>query len=195
MSGCGDLAAPIEDPTEAELVLEAGKILRRGDLERAGDLRRHEHNLTRIRQLGPPIQPHPIRIHDECRWCGEASQFAVLAIVNRKGQRFAKAYCAVCGHNYGGQLPRSLVDPTDLPLMHDNACLMCRGGGCSECAPSACDVCESYENVQEHHWALRCDSDRFRDWQAWPTAWLCQECHSEWHKITTPTISSRGRAA
>jgi hypothetical protein len=42
-----------------------------------------------------------------------------------------------------------------------------------------CVRCGSNVGVERHHWA---PASKFDDFDMWPTAWLCSECHSTWHR-------------
>jgi hypothetical protein len=46
-----------------------------------------------------------------------------------------------------------------------------------------CERCGAPEPTQEHQWAPQA---LFTDADEWPTAWLCQKCHSRYHQIMTP---------
>lgn len=51
----------------------------------------------------------------------------------------------------------------------------------------ACEVCQSRENVELHHWAPahlfgpECDK--------WPVGYLCRPCHNRWHRLVTPEMT------
>ena len=51
-----------------------------------------------------------------------------------------------------------------------------------------CEVCGK-EGAENHHWApaalFGAESEK------WPQAYLCQECHSRWHRVVTPNMRNK----
>lgn len=47
-----------------------------------------------------------------------------------------------------------------------------------------CIICN--EPGELHHWAPQCVERQFEEYNKWPTAYLCQKHHAEWHRIVTP---------
>lgn len=61
-------------------------------------------------------------------------------------------------------------------------------------AGEPCAVCGKL-GTEWHHWAPRALKDHFGDnkeWEKWPTAFLCKEHHRMWHDIVTPYINGYG---
>ena len=100
-------------------------------------------------------------------------------------------WCDDCG-NYKLDPPyltKDLIDnPDELPVAWDNDTpdIPWWSYGRGECAH-----CKQETLVERHHWAPR---HLFEDADDWPTANLCQPCHSLWHRIVTPAMSQVGKA-
>ncbi|WP_425518228.1 HNH endonuclease [Nitratireductor kimnyeongensis] len=50
-----------------------------------------------------------------------------------------------------------------------------------------CERCGSTEGTEVHHWA---PWHLFDDADEWPTSNLCKSCHTRWHRIVTPNMST-----
>ena len=97
--------------------------------------------------------------------------------INSSGAVVVVERCPVCGRNPNKGVPflnKSLYDVDKLPLFQDltlNA-EPCYIVGCLN------------KGTQLHHFAPK---HLFENYNDWPTAWLCQPHHDEWHKKTRTT--------
>lgn len=114
--------------------------------------------------------------------CSGTSGIAALGKIRcANGAVQYKAYCLECGGK-GTDLAYSLIaglDEERIPVLtHHNV--------------TPCERCGSEEGSEVHHWA---PFHLFDDADKWPTSHLCKACHSLWHSIVTPNMSSHRRAA
>lgn len=66
----------------------------------------------------------------------------------------------------------------DLEVIRDNAA-----------GAEPCEVCASTAGTQLHHFLPTALEDHVStSSNAWPTAYLCRGCHSEWHRAVTPDL-------
>lgn len=109
-----------------------------------------------------------------------------VAVIFANGSRHCARQCSDCDARSAWYSKRELlergVNPAELQVVYDHR---------QEHA-DPCDVCGSTAGVELHHWAPQSLERLFREPAAWPTALLCTECHSEWHRIVTPDLVSQG---
>lgn len=59
----------------------------------------------------------------------------------------------------------------------------------SRTAGQSCEVCGSSTDIHVHHWApvhlFGPEAGK------WPTSFLCQPCHSKWHRVVTPGMGRK----
>ena len=53
-----------------------------------------------------------------------------------------------------------------------------------------CEVCGA-QGGELHHWLPQAFSNLVDNHAQWPTAYLCQSCHREWHNIVTPYLTGK----
>ncbi len=110
-----------------------------------------------------------------CPECGFEKQWLVGKAKNSGGHNVCVFYCGYCSHR----------------TTHFVACQSVIDAGVEPCEikttwklPS-CEVCGK-EGAENHHWAPYAlfggESEK------WPRSYLCQECHSKWHRIVTPNM-------
>lgn len=147
--------------------------------------------MSNARQRLDKYEPHP-----------NCPQMKLRALVTRNGVRQYAIWCLEpqpAGHRptRGGFIPHHIVSDylaeihmilDDVPVVDDHTCGECGGKGCESCGRRPCERCGSYEFVEWHHWAPQ---HLFDDANAWPTAYLCRECHRRWHSIVTPNMHLR----
>lgn len=105
---------------------------------------------------------------------------ALFAVLNSGGTRSVVVVCGRCGHGRQSisfaALTKHDILPTEVPLLAD-----LRRDYCERCGALG---------AQLHHMAPR---RFFEDADGWPTAYLCQTCHAEWHRRmgTSERVGSR----
>lgn len=140
------------------------------------------------------IECHPIhpRGDVQCSYCHDIDEekfWLFGKIMTRNGHVQVYAWCAYCGTRAPGALSNSYFNLNDLPVVGDNRCDKCLSLGCELCS-SRCERCDSFYEVEIHHWAPRA---LFDDYDKWPTARLCRPCHMKWHRIVTPGLVNERR--
>lgn len=113
---------------------------------------------------GWPRQSHPTHLYVR----------ALFGVLNAGGTLMAVLVCGRCGHGRESvafsALARHDIRPNELPQLAD-----LRRDYCQRCGALG---------AQLHHMG---PSQFFKDPDNWPTAYLCQSCHAEWHR----TIGNR----
>lgn len=107
-----------------------------------------------------------------------------VVIVARNGVRQLIGVCVRCDRK--GNPSKEMRDLwrghlDELPVIDDN-----RERYVTD---AACERCGSVD-VEYHHWAPRA---LFDDADNWPGAYLCPQCHREWHRKVTPYLSTLTR--
>ena len=124
------------------------------------------------------------RDHDSCIRCERPS-------------RFGEAVCRECRSSCTHPLPAAgWIRKSNGDQQPAKRCLFC--GAVSACGPvrrgdpiddwclrdnvdrsEPCARCGSTDGTELHHWAPR---NTFPDANAWPTSYLCRDCHHAWHR-------------
>ena len=97
-------------------------------------------------------------------------QFIVGAVFFGNGAEHYKLCCWTCGRPGRAWLSKKSLTDQEMktaPIIENNV------------EQIACERCERYVGVEYHHWAPQ---SIFRDSDDWPGAWLCCDCHKEWHR-------------
>ena len=121
----------------------------------------------------------------ECRECGRRTKRATLkglcyscaegcphdqVFIGRvrlhSGAVQVKRQCVRC-RNMLGNLPSAEFDLESLPWLYDRT------------SDIPCARCGVTDGVEWHHWAPQA---RFEDSELWPKAFLCRDCHADWHR-------------
>jgi hypothetical protein len=108
--------------------------------------------------------------HVDCL-CG--ARLTVVAYIVANGVRHYRLRCLACQRLSRSSLPQRLLDYTIIaqaPALR-SASASEPGFFCEHCGAAG---------VETHHWAPQ---NLFRDYNAWPTAQLCPDCHALWHEV------------
>ena len=108
--------------------------------------------------------------HLDCL-CG--ARLAVVAYLVASGACHYKLRCLACQRLSRTSLPQRLLDYTIIAQAS-----AVRSASASE-PGFFCEHCGA-AGVETHHWAPQ---NLFRDYNAWPTAQLCPDCHALWHEV------------
>lgn len=118
----------------------------------------------------------------------------VIATNRPGGIRQYRFICLYCNEPTTGALKKAklIADGHDLAAVPDWYSDWYRS---PEYAP--CARCGDDTYTELHHWApkhlfsdlvVNRDGHLTPEYESWPTAWLCQECHRHWHRIVTPDM-------
>jgi hypothetical protein len=105
--------------------------------------------------------------------CFCSARLTVAAYIAVNGVRHYKLRCLACQRLSRTSLPLRLLD---YPIMAETPAVR----SASASGPGRlCEHC-GVAGVETHHWAPR---SLFPDYNAWPTAQLCTDCHALWHDV------------
>jgi hypothetical protein len=110
-------------------------------------------------------------INAACR-CG-AKDWAISRFITQAGHTRHVWFCQNCEHR------SNLYEPNHPHLIYVKVF--------DESEQTACERCGRL-GAEEHHWMPR--HLRPSDCDQWPTGFLCQACHAEWHGVVTPGMGS-----
>lgn len=107
-----------------------------------------------------------------CQKCG-AIDWRIDCVENKAGHKTHPLICKQCGYKTCVYVPKNIVETHAISV----------GVQLSYETPKdarTCDVCGEV-GAEEHHWAPRYLFGD--DCEKWPKGFLCQKCHSLWHKV------------
>ena len=142
---------------------------------RAGFLLRKRLEAERERQQ----RPHVLEQVAQQKACDHAAGGELCAIKIRSGALSFYDRCRDCGKTLQSYKHDAIPSPEDVPIERDD----------TYCNPP-CAVCGTF-GTELHHWAPR----EFFDYEAdaWPTSWLCVECHARWHNTMRRAVPYKQR--
>lgn len=119
-----------------------------------------------------------------CRPSCDHSASIIALLVKRNATVEARRVCSACFHDsWGGGIKlRDLDTWWDYPVYAD----LRNDRAYAADKPTTCQRCGGHP-VHEHHWA----PVHLFGWDEanqWPTGYLCQPCHTEWHRLVTPNM-------
>lgn len=113
-----------------------------------------------------------------CPSCNLEKQWMVRSCVNAGGQHTCLFVCGHCDHRTTHfvsvkSVREAGIEPESIePREKRGICAVCKR-----------------EGAENHHWAPYAlfgeESNK------WPQSYLCQSCHSRWHRIVTPNASQK----
>lgn len=101
----------------------------------------------------------------------------LVAYYNSAGHKRVRLCCSQCHYTTREDLSHKKLKEIfgytvdQIPIVYDN-----RKEHCERCGTLG---------AENHHWA---PSYKFSDSHRWPTSWLCQSCHREWHLTMDPKV-------
>jgi DNA-directed RNA polymerase subunit RPC12/RpoP len=120
-----------------------------------------------------------------CQRCKKETQQEVVRILGRSAAVRCVWWCSERLHGSredghvadGGRFiahDKLTANGIDIELLRDVQTQI--GPRCARCGA---------RGAEEHHWAPH---SMFDDSAAWPTDYLCRDCHARWHQIVTPGL-------
>jgi len=117
-----------------------------------------------------PRHAHKMRLKS-CS-CGSVS-WAIARYITSAGHIRHVWYCQECNNR------SNMYEPNHPHLVYKKVF--------DESDETACEKCGRL-GAEEHHWMPRHLSPDEAD--NWPTGFLCQNCHSQWHNTVTPGMGT-----
>ncbi len=115
---------------------------------------------------------HAYKIRAKACNCG-AMSWAIARFITYAGHIRHVWFCQACNHR------SNLYEPNHPHLVYVKVF--------DESEVTACEKCGRL-GAEEHHWMPRHLNPEAAD--QWPTGFLCQSCHSEWHNTVTPGMNT-----
>jgi len=125
------------------------------------------------------------RYYPSCQCSQESAGVELVRVQDSLGRECPVFRCCTCGRAAGNKpIKRGLLNPRlviGAPLLKSNFDV-------SELME--CELCGTAP-AQLHHWAPRALFG-YLEADQWPQSWLCQPCHSYWHRVVTPGLKVAG---
>lgn len=125
------------------------------------------------------------RYYPSCQCSQESAGVELVRVEDSLGRESPVFRCCTCGRaNASRPIKRGLLNPRligSAPLIKSNY-------DADELVQ--CELC-GQTPAQLHHWAPRALFG-YIEADQWPQSWLCQLCHSYWHRVVTPSLKISG---
>jgi hypothetical protein len=118
-----------------------------------------------------------------CPRCARITRQEISCCVSASGAEHFGWWCLEChawtpARNSGSWIAKETLVAHGVDLLSVPVVDVKKGPRCTHCGK---------RGAEEHHWAPRAIFGR-EVADAWPTDFLCKECHDEWHRKVTPQL-------